>query len=1294
MLKWLKLSPDRNLKIGSYLVLAFVAAFMVWGAFQIQHINTHYSMSQFQPKDHPLYASDRLIKKTFNLTDQEPIIVNLELPADAKGSWFQSDRIEALKNATEAAIGIEGVQKITSITNVESAADVNGSLQVDRLLSLVPQKDWKKRVLGDPLLTPGLASKDGRVVTIMGDIGILTENQVKTITGEIKERIAPHIAPTGAQMTVSGVIPLQNQMTTMLTAELINFFGLAFLVSLITLLCYFRSFSTVILSLILVMIANITTMASLAVLGIPFSVLSSVLPVICSIEALSIGAHTLLLFGDNYRQARFMSEQPSKAQVVWYTFRGLLGTNFLVTTTTMLGFAALILSTVPLIKQFAISVAIGLMMSCIVISIALAPLMFLFPVPVARSWTGAKARWALWVIENRRLVVGTTAAGLLLLILNGFSLNWGVQLYDDLPTDGGMKSSADLIDNKLGGMIPLDVMITRKGEESPWNDPARMQKLASTLKKWRKDPVVGSAIGLPDLLNTGIHNMNSRQAIAETLFLYGFGGANNPTANFLSTDGNSTRVLFRLKDVPADLMGYTLAQVKKDFEARFPNSEVKLGGMASIVHPLNAELSSDLIYGLWHSLLLISIILVVIFRSFRLAIIAAVPNLLPPFALLATMTYLKTPIKPVVAIIFSIALGLAYNNTVFLLTRLQKLQKSFTSAKDAIRRTWYVEGNPCFFSSIAVLGGFAVFLASYFSPNRTFGAYMLWCIGVGLVGDLIVLPALLRMFPWFIFPGEDKRLNKMIPAVAGSKLTRNLIIFFAILLGTSPLATAADNVVRTPFLISMPSESFASLVNESIVQENLSGSVNERMSDISVTDPFQVNVRGINVNLRYKFRAPRNPANPTEWLVQHEKINATLRIDSVVAHQVMKGTTNGGDEYEFVLDGSCSNIVAELADGAASASARLRLGQRNGSPRLEVHDFKGYWAPGSWRITSMSCVAKPAGFDQLVAKAVLDQLQQINFNDFGKSLQASIDKKSTGKIDMILGNPAQAHQTVRLMAPAPRYDGRGDVTVKGEAFFYFKPGKGGCGANIRDFSQLPAPKAKDSALYVPFAAIKALFACVHSDGSLTFDSDSRKVKGFDDLMHNNTYKTFAWPDLHSFHEDALFLFKGVSSVPPAITREKATGNPNVFTAYLEQRMNIMMRAPKGCKHVNYMNVSAYYGGPVSVSVANRKVMMRMLDGGRIALGGRWDEEYLRNYDPKTKVSWERINRAANTDLGVEGWSFDIPSFGVSKNLHLAVTDGNLQGVNFRIGMSLVKPSAPKKPAAARPTFDRSCGTPR
>jgi predicted RND superfamily exporter protein len=425
--------------------------------------------------------------------------------------------------------------------------------------------------------------------------------------------------------------------------------------------------------------------------------------------------------------------------------------------TTAVGFATLIGSNVPLIRQYAWSISGGILISWLLVSVTLLPMMILLPIPEVRLWTSRKARWALWVAKFRWLVFSSILVFALLLCLQGGKLNWSVRLFDDLTTEGGVKASADLLDQSLGGLIPLEVMLHSNDPEA-WNDPVRIQKIDRLLKMWRQDPVVGNAVGLSDFVRIGesFTKATSNKAIAEIYFLYSLSG-HNVLTKFLTPDGENTRISFRLRDVPSNENAAFIKKVRGDIQKEFPDLGVKLGGMGNMVHVLNEELSRQMITGLWQSLLVISLLVVFIFRSARWAITAAIPNLLSPLVLLATMSLLRTPIKPGVAIIFSIALGVAYNNTVYLLSRLRLLQKrDGVNRHHQIERTWYQEGNPCFFSTLTFLGGFMIFLSSYFVLNRTFGGYMLLSIGAGLLGDLIFLPSLVKIFPWLLSPKSSK----------------------------------------------------------------------------------------------------------------------------------------------------------------------------------------------------------------------------------------------------------------------------------------------------------------------------------------------------------------------------------------------------------------------------------------------------------------------------------------------------------------------------------------------------------
>ncbi|MEK7356010.1 MAG: outer membrane lipoprotein-sorting protein, partial [Bdellovibrionota bacterium] len=219
--------------------------------------------------------------------------------------------------------------------------------------------------------------------------------------------------------------------------------------------------------------------------------------------------------------------------------------------------------------------------------------------------------------------------------------------------------------------------------------------------------------------------------------------------HFVDNDLRRTRLGLRIRDVPSDDVDTLRQRVHDLLLLTFPGSEVLESGLAVQSHEINREVAKELVYGFWHSLVIIGVVLAFIFRSVRWAIIACIPNLVPPAILLGTLAMFRTPVKPGIALILSIALGLAFNNTVYLLSRLRRMSGEFGTIKRALARTLLEEGHPCLSESLVMFAGFIIFLSSDFKMNQTFGGYMVLSIVAGALADLIFLPALLKLFPKF-----------------------------------------------------------------------------------------------------------------------------------------------------------------------------------------------------------------------------------------------------------------------------------------------------------------------------------------------------------------------------------------------------------------------------------------------------------------------------------------------------------------------------------------------------------------
>jgi len=730
------------------ILATFTALTLKLGLYARGHLSTRYSVKQFYPQQHPLIEADNRLKEKFILDSGSALWVSLSLPESIPGSWSKPELLHALSAFTDEAAGFQGVKRAQSLSNVEGASTTQEGITVGKLVALTAPDQLNARVLNDPLLTPGLLSKDGRTALVGLELDATQTNDLRAIMSHA-EQSARHWLPE-AILHIGGVPAIQVQMASVLEKELRRFLVLAILACALTLVAFFHDWTSTLSPLILILFSNVFSLAWMASRGIPFTVLSTTLPILVSIIVLSMSTHSILEFAADWARARERNPEANQTREVLHAFRAIFLPNLLMSLTTCVGFGAMAFTDVGIIHDYAVSVSVAVMISWACVTIGLPALLCLLPPPRPRQGIRAKSRWALHVMRRRRGICLAILGACTLFSWKGQHLNWSVRLFDDLPAGEEARVGTELIDEKLGGTVPLELMI-RSTETDAWNEPARARTLEKLLSRWRLEPGVGSAVGLPDFLRAasvaqGKAFPSSRPAVAELIFIYSFAG--EPIlSHFLTADGTSTRISLKLHDIPADEMRALSARVSAEARAAFPGMEVTPFGSATTVHEINQAVSKELIYGFWQALLLISALLLVIYRSVRWTLIAAVPNLIPPLVLIGTMGMASTPIKPSIGLLFSIALGIAYNNTVYLLGRVRTISLRRHSSRLPIQEAWYEEGNPCVFSTFALFGGFAVFLASYFSVNQTFGAYMLLSLIAGMVGDLVFLPALLGTFP-------------------------------------------------------------------------------------------------------------------------------------------------------------------------------------------------------------------------------------------------------------------------------------------------------------------------------------------------------------------------------------------------------------------------------------------------------------------------------------------------------------------------------------------------------------------
>lgn len=755
-----KFNIEKTVKIVCAIVLSSFVLSSGFFLSSVSKIKTEYSISQFLPASHPRLKMDQQVRQAFHISESPAFIVTIQQPT---GNWFEIKKLKELQEISDKVAKWSGVHRAISIGNLSGAFMQKGQLIVGPLIEQGQAKDLKERLLNDPLITPGLLSKDGTTALLyveMKEVSVQELGKVQTKLKPTLQQVFKH-----ASISVGGVPAIQSDITWLLNKEVRHFVLLALVFTMISLFLIFRGFMALILTSLVVVVGNAWMVGFMLFLGLPLTVLSTTLPILVSVMVVSLVVRSLLRFHE-------VRSEPGRDlfSALFKSQKDILFPNFLATFTTAVGFLTLMTSSSPMIVQYGWTVGGSIFLSWAVSTLTLIPLILFFPKIEPRKWMAKPAPWSLWITNHPKRVFISLTLIFFVLGYIGMNLNWRSRLFDDLPADMESRQATQKIDQHMGGLVTFDVIIDGQKQEF-WNSPENIKKLNSLAKRLRSFDGIGSVKTIYDFVRIADkHSKFSRAQLAEIYFLYSL-NAENPLSSYLSGDNRKTRLEVRLQDIPQVQSQLLMARIEKEAAEEFKTAKLEFGGMGSTVHIVNREISKELIFGFWHALLIISVALVFILRSWKLALVAAFPNLSSPAVLLGFMALTSTPIKPGLALVFSIALGLAYDNTLYLLSRLKQIFKE--SGEWRIGQAFYLESHPCLISTLVVASGFVAFLLSYFEMNRLFGSYMLLSICAALIGDLVVFPAFLQVLPKAFWPKSKLAVRPKLTLVPPLEKTPN-----------------------------------------------------------------------------------------------------------------------------------------------------------------------------------------------------------------------------------------------------------------------------------------------------------------------------------------------------------------------------------------------------------------------------------------------------------------------------------------------------------------------------------------
>ena len=715
--------------IGCFVLGIILVSSLVAGS-QVRHLRTTWELTRFMAEGDPRLNQDQLLRTQFKLPSDPPVLVLIGSPT----SWLQTSELQWLEERHAEISQIEGIQRVHSLAGLVVQGTVDGEDVVGPWSKVIPELQRNQHRHRSSLITPSLLSEDAKWANLILEVD--REVWPAARLAELEKRIRESLTIGQHEVQIGGVSLLQSQMSALLGQELLWLSALALGLALLALIFMFKTWSSLLGAALAVGVSNLFILGLLASLGGTLDVLGLSLPILIAVESMALFSHTAF----KYREVREQVSDPLQALIEVWKKQWL--PSLMVTATTSVGFLTLIPSSAPAMRDFGILVAlasIGLWFTTMAVCF---PYLFLAPVPQPRDWIQRPSQWPNLIIQWRKPILAGTLVAACLVLPTLPHLTFEHRLFGDVPSSEPAGRATALADQVMSGTLPVELSLTRTSGD--WMSDEGLQWLRGfqTAANQVLGPQVGVSSSALDALELVVRNGDFAEArsLLEV-------GAGESMRSYLMDSGRTTRISLRLRDLEGQDIRGILGRLQAYVAAHGlvkgrQEVQLSLGGWASYIHDMNQTLAKSLIGGFWQALLLITLMVGCVLRSAKLALIAIVPNVIPALTLLACLALSGTPITPALAIVFSIALGLAFNNTIYLIIHLRKVGSNDWTRAD-VASAFETEARPCLLATLPLAAGFAVLMFSQFQVTTFFGGAMVISILAGLYGDLVLLPALL-----------------------------------------------------------------------------------------------------------------------------------------------------------------------------------------------------------------------------------------------------------------------------------------------------------------------------------------------------------------------------------------------------------------------------------------------------------------------------------------------------------------------------------------------------------------------
>ena len=540
--------------------------------------------------------------------------------------------------------------------------------------------------------------------------------------------------------------------------ELLLFMGLSAILVILFLFIAFRSGWGIVLPQVVILSSMIWILGGMGFFSSPMNILLTTLPSIMFVVAMSDVIHLVSRYMDALR------DQLTKFEAIKTTIKEVGFSTFLTSVTTSVGFFSLYFINVQPVKMFGLIIGIGVLLA-FVLSILMLPILFYyFPSPKIITKTKESIWFRLlpgffeWVVGHKKTIwIGSLA----FILAAGFGMSMLTSdnlIMDDIKDSDPVKKDFAYFDTHYGGYRPFELAITLKDTSiNVWSKGvlSEIEQVENYLEDTFGLELKTSLVQTLKVLNRSSHlgNKDHFKLPEKKKDLRKFRRVLKITNQgaLLKLFLDSTETITRIQGTIPD-KGNNFVSAKTNLFKEFVSNrnfefiDVRVTGSAYLLDKNIRYLSDSLIYGLLVSIGIVSLIMGFVFRSIRMVIISIVPNTIPLIFIAAVMGYMGIEVKTSTSIIFTIAFGIAVDDTIHLLGKFKFELMKGKSVRDALKHAYIVTGKAMILTTLVLCSGFLLLLFSTFMGTFNMGLLLSMTLFIALIMDLTLLPLLILTF--------------------------------------------------------------------------------------------------------------------------------------------------------------------------------------------------------------------------------------------------------------------------------------------------------------------------------------------------------------------------------------------------------------------------------------------------------------------------------------------------------------------------------------------------------------------